>query len=129
MEFAGFLNQSRILQAYQDADCLVLPSDNGETWGLVVNEAMASGLPVVVSDQVGCHPDLVAQGVTGYVYPCGDTSALAAHMHTMCAAPGAAFLMGQAACQRVRQQFSYEQVVAGIKAAVTQVCKPVQKQS
>src|SRR5262249_3744220 len=55
----GFLNQSEIAQAYVAADCLVLPSDSGETWGLVVNEAMACGLPAIVSDRVGCGPDLV----------------------------------------------------------------------
>ncbi len=51
---AGFLNQTEITRAYAAADCLVLPSDWGETWGLVVNEAMACGLPAIVSDRVGC---------------------------------------------------------------------------
>lgn len=58
--FAGFLNQSEMAKAYVAADCLVLPSDPGETWGLVVNEAMASGLPCVVSDACGCAEDLIA---------------------------------------------------------------------
>ncbi len=75
--FAGFLNQTELPRAYAAADCLVLPSDYGETWGLVVNEAMACGLPVVVSDRVGCGPDLVEQGVTGRVFPFGDIAALA----------------------------------------------------
>lgn len=56
--FVGFLNQTEISKAYAAADCLVLPSDYGETWGLVVNEAMASGLPCVVSDRCGCAEDL-----------------------------------------------------------------------
>ena len=56
--FVGFLNQTEISQAYVAADCLVLPSDYGETWGLVVNEAMASGLPCIVSDRCGCAEDL-----------------------------------------------------------------------
>jgi glycosyltransferase involved in cell wall biosynthesis len=56
--FAGFLNQSEITQAYVAADCLVLPSDYGETWGLVVNEALASGLPCLVSQACGCAEDL-----------------------------------------------------------------------
>ncbi len=56
--FAGFLNQTQVSNAYVAADCLVLPSDYDETWGLVVNEAMASGLPCIISDRCGCAPDL-----------------------------------------------------------------------
>ncbi len=56
--FAGFLNQTEISQAYVAADCLVLPSDHRETWGLVVNEAKASGLPCLVSDACGCAEEL-----------------------------------------------------------------------
>ncbi|WP_425507198.1 glycosyltransferase family 4 protein [Thermomonas carbonis] len=78
MHFAGFLNQSEITAAYAAADCLVLPSDHGETWGLVVNEAMACGLPALVSDQVGCAVDLIVAGHTGDVFPCGDVAALSA---------------------------------------------------
>ena len=56
--FAGFLNQTEISKAYVAAEVLVLPSDYHETWGLVVNEAMASGLPCIVSDLCGCAEDL-----------------------------------------------------------------------
>src|SRR5205823_8781762 len=56
--FAGFLNQTEVSRAYVAADVLVLPSDYNETWGLVVNEAMASGLPCIISDRCGCAPDL-----------------------------------------------------------------------
>jgi glycosyltransferase involved in cell wall biosynthesis len=69
---AGFVNQSGIGRYYAAADCLVLPSAWGETWGLVVNEAMQFGLPVIVSDRVGCHPDLVVPGRTGAVFPAGN---------------------------------------------------------
>ena len=72
----GFLNQTEIGRAYALADCLVLPSDARETWGLVVNEALAAGLPCVVSDAVGCGPDLVHEGDTGYVVPLDDVAAL-----------------------------------------------------
>jgi len=61
--FAGFLNQTEISQAYVAADCMVLPSDHGETWGLVVNEALASGLPCLVSDACGCAEELA--GISG----------------------------------------------------------------
>jgi glycosyltransferase involved in cell wall biosynthesis len=76
--FAGFLNQTEISRAYVAADLLVLPSDHGETWGLVVNEAMASGLPCAVSDAVGCGADLVAPLDPRLRFPLGDTVALAA---------------------------------------------------
>jgi glycosyltransferase involved in cell wall biosynthesis len=76
--FAGFLNQSALGAAYRAADCLVLPSDGRETWGLVVNEALAAGVPVVVSDRVGCRPDLVVEGETGGVFRFGDADALTA---------------------------------------------------
>lgn len=77
----GFLNQSELGKAYAAADCLVLPSNASETWGLVVNEAMATGLPCVVSDRVGCAPDLVTPGETGEVFPMGDVPALTAALH------------------------------------------------
>jgi glycosyltransferase involved in cell wall biosynthesis len=76
--FTGFLNQSEIIRAYVAADCLVLPSDAGETWGLVVNEAMACGLPAIVSDLVGCAADLVVFGQTGETFAFGDWAGLSA---------------------------------------------------
>ena len=54
MTFAGFRNQSELPRYLAAADVLVLPSDAGETWGLVVNEAMACGLPAIVSRAAGC---------------------------------------------------------------------------
>lgn len=77
IRFAGFLNQSQIVRAYVAADALVLPSDGGETWGLVVDEAMSCGRPCIVSDRVGCSPDLIVAGQTGAVFPMGDIEALA----------------------------------------------------
>jgi glycosyltransferase involved in cell wall biosynthesis len=74
--FAGFLNQTAMPAAYAASDILVLPS-RSETWGLVVNEAMASGIPAIVSDQVGCAPDLVIPGESGSVFPAKDHHALA----------------------------------------------------
>jgi glycosyltransferase involved in cell wall biosynthesis len=74
--FVGFLNQSEISSAYVAADCLVLPSNAEETWGLVVNEAMASGLPCVVSDACGCVEDLVKPIQPDLSYPVGDIVAL-----------------------------------------------------
>jgi glycosyltransferase involved in cell wall biosynthesis len=74
---SGFVNQRELPDWYAASDVLVLPSDSRETWGLVVNEAMAAGLPVVVSDAAGCSVDLVHDGENGFTYPCGDVRALA----------------------------------------------------
>ena len=76
ISFAGFLNQSEMAQAYVAADALILPSDGGETWGLVVNEAMSCGLPCIVSDHVGCGPDLIHSGQTGDIFPLGNVDRL-----------------------------------------------------
>jgi glycosyltransferase involved in cell wall biosynthesis len=78
--FVGFLNQSEISRAYAAADCLVLPSDAKETWGLVVNEAMASGLPCIVSDGCGCVDDLIKPIRPDLCYPVGDIAALQSAM-------------------------------------------------
>jgi len=75
--FAGFKNQSELPACYSAADVLVLPSDGGETWGLVVNEAMACGTPAIVSDACGCSPDLIDEGTSGFAFPTGDIAALA----------------------------------------------------
>ena len=77
VEFAGFKNQKELPAYLAAADCLVLPSDGTETWGLIVNEAMACGKPAIVSEACGCAPDLIEEGETGYSFKLGDTRALA----------------------------------------------------
>jgi glycosyltransferase involved in cell wall biosynthesis len=74
--FAGFLNQTEVSTAYVAADCLVLPSDYRETWGLVVNEALASGLPCLVSQACGCAEELSGDGTFGL----GDIDMLASKL-------------------------------------------------
>jgi glycosyltransferase involved in cell wall biosynthesis len=121
--FAGFLNQTEIVKAYVAADCLVLPSDHGETWGLVVNEAMACGLPAIVSDRVGCGPDLIIAGETGAVFPMGDVAALANRLVEFAANPARLPVLGERARQRVLADYSVERAVAGTLAAVRAVVK------
>lgn len=72
VHFVGFKNQTEIGEYYAAADIFVLPSGIGETWGLVVNEAMCFGLPVIVSNIVGCAPDLVHHGYNGFIYRTED---------------------------------------------------------
>lgn len=118
---AGFLNQSEIVHAYVSADCLVLPSDYGETWGLVVNEAMACGLPAIVSDRVGCGPDLVEENVTGSIFPFGDIDALAEKLTLFAKNPEKTKTMGKQAEELIRK-YSVEEVVRGTMNAIKYVC-------
>ncbi len=118
VSFVGFLNQSDMPSAYAVADCLVLPSDEGETWGLVVNEAMACGLPAIVSDRVGCGPDLLAEGQTGASYPCGDVSRLAQLMGKGCSVPEEMMRMGERAKALVKDEFCVERAVQGLLEAL-----------
>ena len=117
--FAGFLNQTEMPRAYAVADALVLPSDSGETWGLVVNEAMASGVPAIVSDRVGCREDLVEEGMTGFSFPLGDTRALATCLVILAADPSRAAAMGELARARVSTSYSIDAAVAGTLAAIS----------
>ncbi len=70
--FVGFKNQSKLGQYYAMSDSLILPSQSGETWGLVVNEALQFGLRVIVSDNVGSERDLVKSKENGYIFKSGD---------------------------------------------------------
>lgn len=124
MHLAGFLNQSQMPHAYAAADCLVLPSER-ETWGLVVNEAMATGLPCIVSDTCGCAPDLI-DADTGAVFPAGDVLALQRAIESVVERRrlGHAF---DEACRRRVASFGYAQASAGLVdacAAVAQTSRP-----
>lgn len=115
--FVGFLNQTEISRAYVAADCLVLPSDYGETWGLVVNEAMASGLACIVSDRCGCAEDLGAIA-PNRVFRFGDKAALADAMteawegHTLVEADSGALL-----------NYSFERTVATVVECHKRLCR------
>jgi len=110
--FAGFLNQGGIPRAYAASDCLVLPSDAGETWGLVVNEAMACGLPALVSDHAGCAEDLVIPDRTGFVFPLGGVAAMAERMALLAGAPQDLLRMG-AEAQRHVAGYGVDAMAAG----------------
>jgi glycosyltransferase involved in cell wall biosynthesis len=120
--FTGFLNQTQITRAYVAADCLILPSDYGETWGLVVNEAMVCGLPAIVSDRVGCGPDLVISDVTGAFFPFGDVSSLANKLIDFASDQKRLSRMGQQARSYV-QSYSVDQAVKGTLQAIDAVVK------
>ena len=77
MRFLGFVNQTQLPAIYTAADLMVLPSTY-EPFGVVVNEAMLCGCPVVASDRVGAARDLIAPVTPGFIFPCGDMAALTA---------------------------------------------------
>lgn len=121
--FTGFINQSRMPEVYASADCCVLPSDYGETWGLVINEAMNFGLPVVVSDRVGCGQDLVREGVTGYRYRFGHPEQLADVLQKLCDDTVKRRKLGSGARARI-QRYSIEAATAGLLEAIDATLDP-----
>ena len=112
VSFAGFMNQTALPKAYAVSDCLVLPAR--ETWGLVVNEAFATGLPCVANDTAGCVPDLIEPGKTGEVYRFGDVSSLCSALSRLRSVGPAA--MGER-CRELVSAFSYERASAGLMDA------------
>lgn len=79
VRFTGVLRYDDLPACYGLAGAFILPSVSDQ-WGLVVNEAMASGVPVLVSARCGCAPDLVAEGATGFAFDPGDAGELAGRM-------------------------------------------------
>ncbi len=111
----GFFNQLQMPEAYALADALVLPSQT-ETWGLVVNEAMTCGLPAIVSEAVGCAPDLITNGATGHTFTPGDVTALSDAMEQMLPMLGTPAM--EDALQARMQIYSLDTAVEGILEAV-----------
>lgn len=120
--FTGFLNQTEMPEAYTASDALVLPSSYGETWGLVINEAMASGLPAIVSDRVGCAPDLIQPGITGEVFPAGAIARLADLLAHCAQHPARLKAMGASAQQHI-QRYSIANAVEGTANALHAVSR------
>lgn len=114
--FAGFKNQSELPAIYAAADVLVLPSC-GETWGLVVNEAMACGIPAIISDACGCVPDMIESGQTGYTFPVGNTSCLAEQIRKVMRAKSTGHDW-RPALQRKTQVYSLDNAVLGTVATI-----------
>lgn len=100
VHFLGFVNQSQLPPIYAAADFLVLPSEY-EPFGVVVNEAFASGRPAIVSNACGVAEDLVAGRQTGFVFPVGDVSALRECLRALAASAGLATEMGNRARLRI----------------------------
>jgi glycosyltransferase involved in cell wall biosynthesis len=104
--FSGFQQKDTLPAYFGLASCLVLPSIS-EPWGLVVNEAMAAGLPVLVSYRCGCVPELVQHGVNGYLCDPFDTEEMTQFLGVMSSETADAEKMGEAS-RRIVAQYTPE---------------------
>jgi len=119
VHFFGFRNQSELPKFYSVADVFVLPSEN-EPWGLVINEVMCSGLPVIASNEIGAVGDLVRHGENGFTYEAGDIETLTEYLSQVLRAPETRARMG-AESRRIIARWDYERCVLGIKQAMAKI--------
>jgi glycosyltransferase involved in cell wall biosynthesis len=117
----GFLNQREISQAYMAGDILVLPSSS-ETWGRVINEGMNFGLPVIVSDRVGCGPDLVKHWENGYIFPYQSQSALVAALRNLVDHPERRAAFGRRSAEIIAS-WGMDEFVAGFVQALHEITR------
>ncbi len=121
VKFLGFKNQSELPAFYDLCDVLVLPSIL-ESWGLVVNEVMNAGRAVIVSDQVGCGPDLVRDGENGCIFKAGDTDALCQALRQVLENRDECQRLGQKSLEIIRQ-WSFAEDLRGLKKALASVSR------
>jgi glycosyltransferase involved in cell wall biosynthesis len=113
--FPGFAQREDLAGLYALAETLVLPT-HSEVWGLVVNEAMACGLPIIVSSVAGCVADLVEDGWNGYVVPPGDSEKLSVAINSLVRQPEQRQRMRARSSERIRN-YSPEACADGLAAA------------
>jgi glycosyltransferase involved in cell wall biosynthesis len=116
VKFPGFQQREGLAQLYALADALILPT-HSDPWGLVVNEAMACGLPIIATQVAGCAADLVVEGVNGFVVPAHDQNELAAAMTTLATDRELVRHMGHQSSMMIRK-FSPQDCAGGIAQAV-----------
>jgi glycosyltransferase involved in cell wall biosynthesis len=120
VRFLGLVPYERLPGVYAACDLLVHPAHH-EPFGLIVNEAMVCGLPVVVSDSVGAGPDLVRSGETGFVYPTGRVDVLSEKLALLLDHPETRARMGAEARRRIESwspvQYA-EALLGAVRAAI-----------
>ena len=119
VRFCGWVHREQLPEIYALADAFVFPT-HSDTWGLVVNEAMACGLPILASQVAGCVPDLVQDGWNGFVVRPRDVEGLMRAMKTLCADAESQQQMGARSFQRI-QGYTPEECAAGIAHALASV--------
>lgn len=120
IRFCGWVHREQIPEIYALAEAFVFPTYS-DPWGLVVNEAMACGLPIIASDVAGCIPDLVQDGWNGFVVRPHDVEGLVRAMKSVLDDPESARQMGSRSEQRV-QEYTPETWAEGIVQALAVVC-------
>jgi glycosyltransferase involved in cell wall biosynthesis len=120
IRFCGFVHREELAELYALAEALVFPT-HSDPWGLVVNEAMACGLPVIASEVAGCVPDLVENAENGFVVPPGDVGELERAMRMLLSNPTLAREMGASSALRIRA-FTPEACAEGFSRAVAFAC-------
>jgi glycosyltransferase involved in cell wall biosynthesis len=113
--FPGFAQREDLAGLYALAETLVLPT-HSDPWGLVVNEAMACGLSIVVSSVAGCSADLVEDGWNGYVVPPRDSEKLSVAIDSLLRQPELNQRMSARSLERIRK-YSPEACADGLAAA------------
>jgi glycosyltransferase involved in cell wall biosynthesis len=121
VKFLGFVNQKSLPSTYALGDCFLLASDFDETWGLVVNEAMACGLPAIVSDRAGCSDDLIIDSKTGFTYPFGSPKILAEKMTYMIENKDEAKAMGLLARGHILDRYNVKNSVLATLGALSSI--------
>jgi glycosyltransferase involved in cell wall biosynthesis len=119
VHFTGFVNQSDIPRHYAMCDVFVLPS-TFDPRATVVNEAMACGLPVIVTDRCGPAGDIVRHGDNGFVLAVGDAAALASDLDAL-ADRDVRERMGRRSLEII-EHWDYETGIEGVNAAVRAAC-------
>jgi glycosyltransferase involved in cell wall biosynthesis len=119
VHFLGFRNQTELPALYELCDLFVLPSIF-EPWGLVVNEVMNAGKPVIVSDHVGCGPDLVTAGENGAIFPANDVSGLSKILEDLLKDPIRLEEAGARSLQKINQ-WGFTQCLTGMQSALQNV--------
>ena len=119
--FLGFQNQSALPKIYASADIFVLPSEM-DPRGTVVNEAMACGLPIIISDKVGIYGagDILRHGENGFVYPVGDIVALSGYLRLLIEDEDLRRRMGQCSLEII-SKWNYDACIEGILKALEYV--------
>lgn len=119
VRFLGFKNQTELPRYYDLCDVFVLPSEY-EPWGLVVNEVMNAGKPVILSDQVGCGPDLVQDRENGFIVPVGNAEVLADRLKVLCSSPELRGKMGEESRSRI-SRWSFTEDLQALSQALNTV--------
>lgn len=123
IHFLDFQNQSLMPDLYQSCDVFILPSKGpGETWGLAINEAMASSKPIIVSDKCGVSQDLISDGFNGYVFESNNTHSLVEKMNYFISHKNKIIEFGFNSSQMIKD-WSFEKICDAIETVINDSSK------